>query len=269
MVKLQILGAATLVLMMCAPDAMAQRRGGGAVRGGMRGAMVGGMVGGGSGAKTGAKVGAVTGATRGAVQRADYRADQQAAINQEAQARAQYATTAAYQEAPHSDFSQAAPEVMVASATVKPSDQTKQTVINANGKPIVAVTFPADWKLKKGDHAITATSSDGHAWSAISTLPNAADKKAGIEKVRGELSKYLQGIQFDELTQTERGALILTGTGKGKKGTEVVFAAGVWDASPQQRAGAVFLVDKNLEDHYKDTVRSICQTIHSESDISK
>ncbi len=46
MAKLHILGVPALILMMLAPDAMAQRRGGGAVSGGVRGAMVGGLVGG-------------------------------------------------------------------------------------------------------------------------------------------------------------------------------------------------------------------------------
>ena len=46
MTKLHILGVPALVLVMLAPDAMAQRRGGGAVSGGVRGAMVGGLVGG-------------------------------------------------------------------------------------------------------------------------------------------------------------------------------------------------------------------------------
>jgi uncharacterized protein YcfJ len=268
MKRFQILGVAVLALAMWAPDAMAQRRGG-AVSGGMRGAMVGGMVGGGSGAKTGAKVGAVAGATRGAVQRADYREDQRNAINQEASSREQYVSTAEYQNSAHSDFNQSPPEVMVTSATVESSDKSKETVINQNGKPILAITYPADWKLKKGDHAITATSPDGHLWSAISTLERAKDKEAGIAKIKGELSKYLQDIQFDEPTKTKRGALILTGTGKGKKsGAEVVFATGVFDAAPQQLAGAAFIVDKNLEDHYKETVRSICQTIRCESDSS-
>ena len=62
MTKLHILGVPALVLVMLAPDAMAQRRGGGAVSGGVRGAMVGGLVGGSEGAETGAKVGAVAGA---------------------------------------------------------------------------------------------------------------------------------------------------------------------------------------------------------------
>ena len=50
MTKLHILGVPALVLVMLAPDAMAQRRGGGAVSGGVRGAMVGGLVGGSEGA---------------------------------------------------------------------------------------------------------------------------------------------------------------------------------------------------------------------------
>ena len=56
MTKLHILGVPALVLVILAPDAMAQRRGGGAVSGGVRGAMVGGLVGGSEGAETGAKV---------------------------------------------------------------------------------------------------------------------------------------------------------------------------------------------------------------------
>ena len=49
MTKLHILAVPALVLVMLAPDAMAQRRGGGAVSGGVRGAMVGGLVGGSEG----------------------------------------------------------------------------------------------------------------------------------------------------------------------------------------------------------------------------
>ena len=56
MTTLRILAVAALAVIMLAPDAMAQRRGGGgAVSGGMRGAVVGGMVGGESGASTAPK----------------------------------------------------------------------------------------------------------------------------------------------------------------------------------------------------------------------
>jgi hypothetical protein len=270
MKRYRMLGVAVLALMMCAPAAMAQRRGGGAVSGGVRGAMIGGMAGGGSGAKTGAKVGVVAGATRGAVQRADYRQDQRTAMDQESQARAQYETTAEYQSAEHADFNQAPPEVIVTSATVESPARSEESIIRQNGQPIVAITYPADWKLKKGDRSISAVSADGRAWSAISTLQGAKDKQAAIAKIKGELSKYLQNIQYDELTKTKRGALILTGTGKGKKaGADVVFAAGVFDAAPQQLAGAAFVVDKNVEDHYKEAVRCICQTIRTKSDLAQ
>ena len=81
MTKLHILCVPALVLLMLAPDALAQRRGGGAVSGGVRGAMVGGLVGGSEGAQTGARLGVVTGATR-------------AAVDREAQRRAEYQTSA-------------------------------------------------------------------------------------------------------------------------------------------------------------------------------
>ena len=56
---------------------------------------------------------------------------------------------------------------------------------------------------------------------------------------------------------------MLTGTGKGKKsGVAVVFAAGVFDTGAGQLAGAAFVVDSRSEEHYKETVRQICQTIH-------
>jgi hypothetical protein len=265
MKRLQMVGAAVLALMMCAPEAMA-----GAVRGGVRGAMVGGMVGGGSGAKTGATIGAVTGATRSAVQRADYRADQRTAMNQEAQSRAQYATTAEYQSAPRSNFNESPPDVIVTSANVEAPARSDETVISQSGKPILAITYPADWRLKKGEQAITATSSDGQAWSAISTLQGIQDKQAGIDKIKAELSKYLQDIKYDDLTKTERGAWIITGTGKGKKaGADVVFAAGVFNANPRQLAAAAFVVDQGMEDNYKETVRCITETIRTQNDLAQ
>src|SRR5262245_47010151 len=130
----------------------------------MRGAVVGGMVGGSSGAQTGAKVGAVAGATRGVAQRTENRN----AMYAENQARAQYATTAAYQSAQHSNFYQAPPEVIVtstAAASAVPAAATatnindtstpagsalegKETALPTKGKPIVWITYPADWKQK-------------------------------------------------------------------------------------------------------------------------
>ena len=66
------------------------------------------------------------------------------------------------------------------------------------------------------------------------------------------------------MTKTKRGALVVTGTGKGKKsGVAVVFAAGVLDAGAGKLAGAAFVVDARIEDHYKETVGQICQTIRS------
>ena len=92
------LGVAVLIVVMLAANGMAQRRTGGAVSSGVRGAMVGGLVGGEGAAKKGAAIGAVAGATRTVAQRG--------AVNAETQARAQYQSTAQYQNAQNSNFNE-------------------------------------------------------------------------------------------------------------------------------------------------------------------
>lgn len=284
MTKLRIIVVVAVCLGMLAPDAMAQRRGGGgAVSSGVRGAMVGGLVGGESGAQKGAKIGAVAGVTRTVAQNVD----QRQAVNTEAQARAQYQTTAEYQNAPHSDFNTIAPEILVTSAVVagantqtvgkpvisgapKKDDSPVETVIRKDGKPVLGVTYPSDWKRKIGDHSVAAVTADGQGWSAVALLDGIKDKEAGIAKAKQGIEKSLQDVKYDDPTTTERGALMVTGTGKGKKtGVEVVFAIGVFESGPSQISGAAFLVDKDVEDHYKDTVRYICGTIRGEKDLAQ
>ena len=253
---LRILGLAALGLVVVAQDAMAQRRGG-AVSGGVRGAVVGGMVGGSEGAATGAKVGVVTGATR-------------AAIDRESQARTEYQATAAYQNAPHANFSEAPPNVLGTTPAGTATKPSGEAVIRKNGKPIVGITFPADWKQRTGDNYISAVSGDGHAYAMLVTAEGIADKQAGIKKVQAGLENYLQDIKFDEPSETKGGALLTTGTGKAKKaGVDVVFAAGVFDAGNGQLVGAAFVVDSKMEDHYKETVRGICQTLRRADDFNQ
>jgi len=256
MTRLGILGVTSLALAMLASDALAQRRGG-AVSGGMRGAVVGGMVGGSEGAATGAKIGVVTGATR-------------AAVNREAQARTEYQTTTEYQNAQHSNFNEAPPEVLGTTAAGTAKKPNEEAVIRKDGKPIVGITFPSDWNQKTGDNYISAVSGDGQAYSMLVTLDGVADKQAGIEKVKDGLAKYLNDIKYDEPSETKGGAVVVTGTGKGKKaGVDVVFAAGLFDAAKGQLVGAAFVVDSKIEDHYKDTVRGICETIRRAEDFGK
>jgi len=253
--NLRIVPVAVLGLLVMATDAMSQR-GGGAARGGMRGAVVGGMVGGSEGAEKGAKVGVVTGATR-------------AAIDRETQARTQYETTAEYQNAPRSNFNEAPPEVL-GSATGTAKKPSGEAVIRKDDKPIVGITFPADWNQKTGDSYISAVSKDGQAYAMLVTLAGVADKQAGGKKVKAGLENYLKDIEFDEPTETKDGALVITGTGKAKKaGVGVVFAAAVFDAGNGQLVGAAFVVDAKIEDHYKETVRGICQTLRRAKDFAK
>ena len=181
MSALRIIGAAALALTILAPEVMAQRRGGGAVSGGMRGAVVGGMVGGSEGAATGAKVGVVTGATR-------------AAIGRETQARTQYQATTEYQNAQHSNFNEAPPEVLGTTAAGSATKPSGEAVIRKDGKPIVGITFPSDWNQTTGDNYISAVSKDGQAYAMLATLEGVADKQAASKKVKAGLEKYLKDI---------------------------------------------------------------------------
>jgi uncharacterized protein YcfJ len=258
MTRFQVLGVAALALLTLARDATAQR--GGAVRSGARGAVVGGLVGGESGAATGAKIGVVTGAVR--------------SVGQEAQARAQYQATPAYQSVPRSDFNQAPPAVLgtaAPAATAPPAAtaSSAEAVLQKNGKPIVGVTLPADWKQATGANYVSGVSADGQAYAMIATLDGAADNQAGIDKVKQGLLRYLQDIKYDDQTETKRGALVVTGTAKGKKsGVDVVFAVGVMDAGARQIVGAAFIVDSRIEDYYKETIRQICQTVRIGDDFA-
>jgi hypothetical protein len=251
MTKLHVLGVSGLVLAMLAPDAMAQR--GGAVSGGVRGAMVGGLVGGSGGAQTGAKIGAVAGATN-------------AAVNREAARRADYQSSAAYQSAPRSNFNTAPPQVLSATPdTTAPPPATKpsgEAVVRKDGKLVVAITYPPDWKQTTAQRYVAAVSPDGEVYSMIAAVEGAADKQAAIAKIKEGLGAHIQDVKFDDLQETKRGALVLTGTGKGKKGgVPVVFACGVLESASGPIAGAAFVADSHVEDHYKEVVRQICQTI--------
>lgn len=264
MTSMRILGLAALTVIMSTPDVIAQR--GGAVRGGMRGAVVGGMVGGEAGAQTGAKIGAVTGAARGVAQRTESRN----AMAAEAQTRAQYQTTPTYQNAKRSNFNEAPPDVMATSEKAPAAASDGESIIRKSGRPVLAITYPPDWKQRIGEFYVSAVSADGQAYSAIATLDGVKDKEAGIARVKKGLDRYLEDIEYDEPTTTVFGALAVTGTGKAKKaGVDVVFAARVFDAGPGKLAGIAFVADKTVEEHYKETARYICETIRMEKDFAR
>jgi hypothetical protein len=261
MTTLRVLGLAALALAVLAPDAMAR----GAASGGMRGAVVGGMVGGSQGAQTGAKIGVVTGAAGGAAQRAQDRN----AMNSESQSRAQYESSAEYQNAQHSDYNAAPPELLITSPADKAATAGGEVILRKDNNPIVGITYPSDWKQKASDNCASALSAKGNAWSMLAILDGVKDKEAGIEKAKQGLEKYLQNIDYDDTVKTENGGLLITGTGKSKKsGTDVVFAASVFDAAPGQLAGLAFVADKNVEDHFKEAARFICQTIRLQKDLT-
>jgi hypothetical protein len=249
------IGVTCLALIMLASVVEAQRRGG-AVSGGMRGAVVGGMVGGSEGAAKGAKIGVVTGATR-------------TAINRETQARTEYQATTAYQDAKRSNFNETPPEVLGTTEGGSEKKPSEEAVLRKDGKPLVGITFPDDWKQKMGEKSISAVSEDGQAYSMLVSLEG-ADKEAAIEKVKKGLEKYLKDVKYDDPSETKGGAVVVTGTGQGKKaGVDVVFATGLFDAGKGDLVGLAFVVDSKIEDQYKETIRGICQTIRRAEDFAK
>ena len=48
-----------------------------------------------------------------------------------------------------------------------------------------------------------------------------------------------------------------------------MFAAGVLDSGAGQLVAAAFIVDQNVEQYYKETIRHICQTIRRANDFAK
>jgi hypothetical protein len=63
---------------------------------------------------------------------------------------------------------------------------------------------------------------------------------------------------------------VITGTGMAKKaGRDVVFAVGVFEADKGEFVGAAFVVDARVDDHYKETIRGICETIRRAKDFAQ
>ncbi len=215
------------------------------------------MVGGSEGAATGAKVGVVTGATR-------------AAVNRETQARTQYESTAAYQNAQHSNFNEAPPEILDTTSAAAATKPSGEAVIRKDGKPLVGITFPSDWNQRTGDNFVSAVSGDGQAYAMLVAIDKVADKEAGIKKLKEGIENYLKDVKYDEPSEKKGGAVVVTGTGTAKKaGVGVVFATGLFDAGNGQLVSATFVVDSKIEDYYKETVRGICQTIRRAEDLAK
>lgn len=143
-------------------------------------------------------------------------------------------------------------------------------VLRQQGKPILGVSYPSDWKQVVDKNYVVATSEDGTAWSVTSALDDITDKQAGVTKIKEGLEDYLKEIKYDELTETESGSLVLSGTGKGKKsGVDLVFTSAVFESGPERFAGIVFIVDADIEKYYEQTILAICQSILIESDFAE
>ena len=127
---------------------------------------------------------------------------------------------------------------------------------------MVGITYPSDWKQITGDRYISAVSADGQAYSMIATLEGAADKPSRNRKGQARARKVSSGHQVRQPDKDETRCARAHRHGKwhqvrrrrGVRGWGLRYRA-------RQLAGAAFVVDGRIEDHYKETVRQICQTI--------
>ena len=124
----------------------------------------------------------------------------------------------------------------------------------------------------KADHGSTTSPRcrDGQA-QLDARRPQGLRQGGRPQEASAALGNYLTDIKFDEPSATEgAGTLATTGTGKGKKsGVPVVLAAAVLDAGKGNSSGRRPVVDLWIEDHYKETVRGICQSLRRADDFDK
>lgn len=159
--------------------------------------------------------------------------------------------------------------LFVVSAILANSAGAHDIILRDQGKAILGVTYPSDWKQVVEKSSVIATSDDGLAWSVISTLDEIQDQAAGIKKIKAGLEDYLKEITYDETTKSESGSLILSGTAKGKEtGVDVIFTSAVF-LSGQKHCGIVFIVDADTEKYYEKTVLAICESILVEEDLAE
>ncbi|TWU03076.1 hypothetical protein CA54_61600 [Symmachiella macrocystis] len=155
--------------------------------------------------------------------------------------------------------------LVILAATVQAHD----IVLRKEGKAVLGISYPSDWQQTLGENHVVAVSSDGQAWSVISTLDGIKDKQVGVAKIKEGLEDYLKDIKYDELTETESGSLIVSGVGKGKKtDVDVVFTAGVFNSGKDQLSGIVFIIDAGIEKYYEKTVLAICKSVLVEEDFA-
>ena len=159
--------------------------------------------------------------------------------------------------------------MLVLWASLVTTAQAHDIILRDQGKAVLGVSYPEDWKQEVGKNDVIATSEDGTAWSVISPLDEINDQPAGVNNIKEGLEDYLKEIKYDDTTKPERGSLVLSGTGKGQKtGVDVVFTSAVF-MSGKRHCGIVFIVDADIEKYYEKTVLTICESILVEEDFAE
>src|SRR6185295_6742003 len=99
--------------------------------------------------------------------------------------------------AQHADFNESPPDLL-ASPSDKSATSGGEAILKKDGKPIVAITYPSDWKQKEGETSISAVSKKGNACSALNLLNGVKNKHHGTKKLTQGLENSMNDTNYDD-----------------------------------------------------------------------
>ena len=80
--------------------------------------------------------------------------------------------------------------VVLLAASAPNSAFAHDIVLREQGKPILGVSYPSDWKQVVEKNYVVATSEDGTAWSVTSAIDDIAGKQAGVTRIKEGLEEW-------------------------------------------------------------------------------
>ena len=156
-----------------------------------------------------------------------------------------------------------------ASAILVHSIQAHDIILRDQTKEIVGISYPSTWKQVIENNSVTATSEDGSVLSIFRPLDEIENEDGGIQKVKKGLDTYLTSIQYNQVSKSNNGRVILSGTGQKKdSGEAIVFTSRLfWSGT--KYCGILFVMNADSEKENQKTVLDICESIRVEQDFAK
>ena len=133
------------------------------------------------------------------------------------------------------------------------------TVCDQDESPVFSICYPSDWQQSILGSALTAVSPAKDAWSQIEFMKEAREPEDCLSIYRGDADELFENVEFDAAEEDDTGLRIQSGGGT-FEGENVSFCMLAVKAPGDGCIGMVFVVEKNLEELYLETLREICST---------